>query len=241
MVPSGDAGVAAVQVKNLAQDGSPISGEVASSSSLLTYTRVDLATSSDLARVVEALVLELRRQVIDNVSHLQSVDFDAADPDVTAFVGIDIARLPALALTGPSLVKNRFYAELRPEHQEDDGSFSRRSSLATYDLVFKLVGIDNHTRRSFNLQALTLQFFNKNSSLRLQRDPTDSSNGFIDYELEADTMDNTSINTSSDLRLFTGTVTIIGFQFEDLAGMSKQAVVETTAAVDDFNVVGTGI
>jgi hypothetical protein len=241
LAPSGDHGATTVQIKNLQANGTPIVGEVVSSMTTLTYVRVDLTQTSDLSRVIDALVSELKRQVIDNVSILQSVDFDEVDPAEVSFVGVDVTKLPALALTGPTLQKNKFYNDLRPVNAEGDGTFSRRSTLVTYDLGFRLTGLDNHTRRSLNLQALVTQFFKTNNYLSVPRDTSDLSKGFVRYELESDGMDNTAINSSNDLRIFMGSVTVIGFQFEDVAGFSSQSVAETTSAADDFRVQSRGI
>jgi hypothetical protein len=241
LTTSGDPGAAIVVVRNLQADGTPIVGEVVTNSTALTYARADLTHTADLSRVVDSLVTELKRQVIANVSILQSTDFSEVDPAVTAFVDVDMAELPALALTGPTLLKNKFYNELRNEQLGVDGRFSRRSSFVTYDLGFRLMGLDEHSRRSINLQALVTQFFRTNNYLYVQRDPADASKGSVRYELESDGMDSSSINSSNNLRVFLGAITVVGFQFEDVAGLPTQAVAETTSAADDFDVTARGI
>lgn len=231
---SADPGAATVVVRNLDANGAPISGETVSVSNLLTFARVDLTTSSDLTRLIDVLVRELKRQVIENVVFHVSVDFDN-DPDALEFAGVDLAKLPAFTLSGPVQQRNRFYGELRPVGQEADGTFSRRSSFETQDLVFNFKVFDKHTARGLNLQALVTQFFRTNNYLSVDRDPSDASKGTVRYELEASEPEDSSVNGTNDLRLFTGTITVRGFQFEDVAGFPTQALAESTDAADDIN------
>ena len=234
LTASADSGAAVVVVSNLAADGTPISRETVSVSNLLTFARVDLSTCADLARLVDALVVELKRQVIENVIFHVSVDFDS-DPDALEFSGVDLAKLPAVTLAGPIPQRNRFYGDLRPTVQGSDGTFSRRSSFETQDLAFQVKVFDKHTRRSLNLQALVTQFFRTNNYLVVDRDPADSSKGSVRYELDASEFEDASVNGTNDLRLFSGTLTVRGFQFEDVAGFATQAMAETSVEVSDIN------
>jgi hypothetical protein len=226
-----------VTVQNLDVAGAPIPGEVVEASGLLSFARVDLAIKDDILRIVEVLVTELKRQVIENVSVTTSVDFDS-DPDAVRFLGIDFAHLPALCLSGPEGARDRFYnAFLRPTIQDGTGIYNRRTTFETEDLVFRLLVLDNSGVRLLNLHALVTKFFKSNNNLVVDRDSADATKGTVSYELEGGPFVTTSVNNDSDLRAFSGSVTVRGYQFEDVTGFPDQLVVERTAEVDDFDVI----
>jgi hypothetical protein len=234
---SHDPTAASVTVKNLDVTGAPISGETVTRAGLLTFARVDLAIKADMLTVIEALVTELRRQVIANVSLATSVDFDG-DPSVTVFAGVDRANLPALCLSGPTPTRDRAYNTTpRFETLENDGLYSRRITAETQDLVFQLLGLDHHTARVQNLHALVTQFFKDNIYLIVPRDPANLALGTVQYELESTPFSSTSTNNNNDIRSFVGTVTIRGYQFEDVAGFPTQSVLERSSEVSDIEVV----
>ena len=233
---SHDPGAVTVTVQNLDSSGVAIAGETVTRSGLLTFARVDLTIKDDIVRIVEALVAELKRQVIANVSITTSVDYDS-DPDAARFAGVDLADLPALCLSGPEGNRDRFYAELRPT-AESGGVFSRRTTFETQDPTFRLLGLDNNSVRALNLYGLVTKFFQRNNNLVVVRDPDDTTKGEVSYELEGGPFVSTSVNNDNDLRAFSGPVTIKGYQFEDVAGSPGQLVVERTVEADDIHVVG---
>ena len=228
-----DPAPADVTVQNLAVDGSPIPGEVVTATAAVTFARVNLAVESDLSTIVDALVNELRRQVIKNVSTTTAVDF-ASDPEAVQFAGVDRASLPALCLTGPNSVRNRFY-DTTPDFQgQDDQGYFKRVTAETEDLVFQLLILDNHGQRSINLADLTTQFFKNNIYLYVPVDSADPSSGTVRYELESTPFASTSVNNTNDLKSFIGTVTVKGYQFVDVAGFPGQSILERTMAADDI-------
>jgi hypothetical protein len=235
-IPPVDLGAVSITLKNLAEDGTPITGETVTTSNRLVAVRVDLAVDSDLSRLIDTFVLDLRRQVLENVTFYASVDFES-EPDALEFAGVDFAKLPALAIQGPSLNENRFYGELRPEVRNADGSYSRRSTFRTVDVSFRINGLTNHTRQFLNLQALVTQYFKTNNYLVFQRDASDVSKGFVQYEVEATDFNSASINSTNDLRVFYGTATIKGFQFEDVPGFPTQIVQENTGEISDISIL----
>lgn len=233
LAPSHNHGASVVTVQNLDVDGAAIPGEVVSRSGLLTFARVDLTIKDDLVRIVEALVVELQRQVIENVSTTVSVDYDS-DPDAVSFAGVDLAKLPAIAITGPESIRDRFYdGDPRPTTTNNNGQYERRATFETQDLQFRLVCLDDKTVRSLNLHALVTKFFNSNNYIVVQRDPTDASKGSVRYELEGGPFVTTSVNNSNDIRAFTGTVVVKGYQFEDAAGFPEQLIAERSEEAID--------
>lgn len=235
-----DPGATAITVQNLAQDGSAIAGEAVTRTGLLTFARVDLSVKSDLALVIDTLINELRRQVIENVSTTTSVDF-SSDPDSIIFAGVEHAKLPALCLSGPTAgAWNRAY-NTTPEFitLEAPGEYAKRVTAATQDLVFQLLILDNHSQRSINLEALVTRFFRDNVYLYVSMDPAQPSLGMRQYELESTPYSSTTVNNANDIRSFIGTVTIKGYQFVDVAGFPGQSILERTEEVSDIRLTLT--
>jgi hypothetical protein len=221
----------AVSVQNLDLDGDPISGELATVSGLLRSQRVDLAVESDLTRVERTLILELRRQVIANVLKKAAVDYDGTPGGV--FDVPDVAALPALAVQGPQIVDNRFFDTDLGTLTSDGANFTRRNTFKTVNLTYRFVAMDTKEVRTMNLQALMLQFLQNNPFLEMKRDEADPSKGTVLYELaQVGEFTTFTGSSNSDIRGFSGSLVIRGFQLEDVAGFVEQTVAERGRTVD---------
>lgn len=238
-----DEGAVSIVVQNLDSAGAPIAGETATASGLLTYKRAALTDESDFTRLTRALLRELKRQVVDNVVLTVATDYDST-PGGSAFNIAEFASLPALVVNGPiSIDDDRPYDDiLRPIQATGPTSWERRRTFKTVDVSYRVVGLDDKMVRAHNLLTLVLQFFHLNTTLRLDRDPADLSKGHVDYELttSGDFSFTTQPNTS-DLRSFSGTVIIRGFQIEDIAGFPTQMVRERGTQADDIAVPEPGV
>lgn len=227
-----DPGPVAIQIQNIAEDGSAIAGEAVTDTRSLIAERVDLTKRADLTRVANTLVKELQRQVIANVMLTTSVDWDGGEQIELA--ELNIASLPAICVMGPALDENRMYATLRPVLKEPDGRYSRRRTFDAYDLRFRVLVLDQFEQRLLNLLALIVQFFKSNHTLRVAR--SDGAADEVAYEMEGSDFQGTSTNNKSDLRVCSGTALIRGFQFEDVAGFPEQLIAERTQQVDNVRV-----
>jgi hypothetical protein len=232
--PPGEAGPADVVVQNLDDDGDPIAGEEATAPAAFTYVQPRLAVESDLTRLVRTLLRELKRQVHPNVSLTVQTDFDAQTGDELHLT--ELASLPGLVLVGPELTENRFYSLNSPlEVAVGDGTAVRRRVPYTVDLGFTLVGVADHTTELLNLMAATELFFHRNKFLEMDRDAGSPLAGRVRYEMDF-TPDGdlrvTSQPNESNVRSFSGSFVVRGFDFEDLAGVAGDGALARTAPVE---------
>ena len=222
IAPPGSEGAASVNLKNLDTLGAPIAGEAVTSVVVATYARADLSVQDDLERVVREFLQLLKREVIPNVTQTVSADYtDSAGKlefDIT-----DIASLPCVSVTGPMLKRNKFYGEAS-EIEQRGTSFVQRRYLRTSDLVFKVSGYDNLTARLLRLQSLLTKVLELNTFFEVPRDASDPSKGSVFYELDADDFGWSTSPNNSDVRGFSGEVTVRGFTFEDVAGFADSQV-----------------
>lgn len=230
-----DPGVLTVVVQNLDVGGAIIPGESASASGLLTARRADLALAADLTRLEVALILELRRQVIASTHKTTAVDYDDT-PNAVVDVP-DIADLPTLTIQGPQIVEDRDYVyDLTPTVVVGD-TFVRRRTPKALNLTYRFVAMDNKQARNMNLMALMFQFLQNNPFIELQRHESDPSKGTLKYELaQVGEVTTFTGSSSSDIRGFSGSLVIRGFQVEDVVGFVDQMVAERGSTVDNVSV-----
>lgn len=218
--PAFGEGAVDVVVRNVNSAGALIAAETVTLAAGYAYRRVQLAIESDLARLVRQLMQELRKQVIANVSITSHSDFDIDVADLANV--IDVAEIPAFVIFGPQLQENRFYSRNGMISVPRTGFESdRRLAPDTDDLVFTFVGITDLKAESLSLQSLVRQFFKKNRWLQLQRDPNDASLGFVKYDMQLDASGigySPPSDQKSNLRSFSGSFVVRGFDHEDLAG-----------------------
>lgn len=240
LTPIGDAGAADVVLRNLDDDGIPIPGEETTLAGGFTFRMPALAAESDLARLVRTLLRELKRQVLPNVSLTVQTDFDAQTGDELHIA--ELASLPALVLVGPELREDRFYSlNQLSEAAGAAGTALRRRVPYTVDLSFTIVGASDHTVELLNLMAATELFFHKNKFLEMARDPASALSGRVRYEMDF-TPDGdlraTSQPNESNVRSFSGSFVIRGFDLEELTGVPGDGVIEQTAPAAEI-VIGS--
>lgn len=222
-----------VVIENVDDTGVPIAGESVTLADGYTYrgVKLDSATESDLARIVRALLLELNRRVLSNVMLTVDVDFDSD----TSTAGVDIAKLPALVLQGPRIAENRFYS--LNGKRASDGYLHRK--VHTVDLAFDLVGISDHPVEALNLMALCTEFVESMPFIAMQRDPSDSSLGTVQYEFDFDGFGGFELANrpnADSLHTFSGALKIRGFDFEGFAGFTRADVAGLLIPLSDAGV-----
>jgi hypothetical protein len=223
-----------VTLQNLDSAGVAIAGETVTRTNLLQARRADLAIEADLTRLERTLMLELSRQVIANVLKTAAVDYDGTPGGV--FDIPDVSKLPALAIQGPHIVDNRPY-DLDVGLVTDDGTnFVQRRIFKTINLTYRFVAMDNKQVRNMNLLTLMLQFLQNNPFLEVLRDDADPSKGYLQFELaQVGEFTTFTGSSSADIRGFSGSLVIRGFQVEDVAGFVDQTVAERGRTVDTVN------
>lgn len=235
LAPVADPGVADVSVQNLDDDGDPIAGETVTSVGGFTYLRPKLTDKPDFQRVIEQVIIEFRRQVLENTSISSHVDFDAevgGQLDLT-----HIGKLPAVVLAGPDVVEQRIYStnEWR-DVALDANTFERHRAPQTVTLEFEVIALSEFAQQLIALEALVLQFFNRNPFLRVLRDPDDVAAGTADFEMAWEigtTFRNTTTPNESNTKSVLGTFVVRGVLLEDIAGFDNETLDRTSGIVDD--------
>lgn len=234
-VPPIDPGTYPLVVQNLDSAGAVIAGETATLLNAVIARRVDLAVDSDLNRLERTLIKEMRRQLLQNVLKTAAVDFDGTPGGV--FDVPDMGELPAIAIQGPQVVDNRPYDLDVTLITKSGATWTRRDTFKTVNLTYRFVAMDNKQARNMNLFTLMLQFLQNNPTLEMLRDEADASKGTVQYELsQVGEFTTFTGSSSSDIRGFSGSLVIRGFQVEDVAGFLEQTVAERGGTVDNVSV-----
>ncbi len=206
-----------VTVANLGRDGTVHPSQQARLAGGYRFLRPRIVREADVTRLVRALLRDLKRQVIENVS--LSVALDFGDESSSLRDALPVATLPALVLSGPHLRENRFYSsnELRQDVVAGDDGPELRIVRPPYtvDLEFALTGASDRAVELINLIAALATFFNRNHWLSLRRDEHDSSRGIARWELDALGELQTNLEGKDDVRSFTWGLVVRGFDLDE--------------------------
>lgn len=230
-------GLVDVIVTNLdGTTGLPISGETVTVTDGYTYLRPQLTDRSDLLRLVENMVLELKRQIIPNISISTNTDYDSDTGDMLNIT--DLATFPGIAIAGPSLITNRFFSANQEQNRPlaAAGEFASEHVPKTVDVMFALIGVTNSKIELINLMHATHVFFLRNTELQLLRDAGDPSLGTVSFEIaltEDGDLKTIGIPNESNIRAFGGSFVIRGFDIESLTGFEKDLM--TNAGADTLS------
>lgn len=224
-----------VTINNLDNNGDPIPGETVTRVDGFRYSRPDLSdeTQSDLLRLVRTLIRKLRSEVIRNVVITSHTDFD--DTVADSLNRVELADMPGIILVGPSIPENRFFSRNDREivTRGVSGAVIRRVPY-TVDVEFDFIGVAEKQTTLINLEAATVQFFHRNKIIELLRDPTDPSLGRVRYEMDlVDLPEVGGAVNNSNVRNFSGSMVIRGFDLEDLAGVADDAVVGESTKITE--------
>ncbi len=210
-----------VVITNIDDHGNPISGEIATLVQGWRYVLPNVTGGrSDIVRLIDAFVAELKRQIVPNVVWPQHTDFDPDTSDTLSI--IDLPEFPGLMLAAVSLEDNEFYSERSPievANPEDPTTFTTMAPPDTVDIVFTIVGVSDNAKELINLAATTKRFFRKNIRISMARDPNDASLGVVEYEINAKDARGVKLDVEAkenNLRTFAITARIVGFDIEQM-------------------------
>lgn len=224
-----------VVVRNLDDTGVPIPGETVTVSEGYSYRRTKLDIESGLARLVRQVIREWRRQVLPNTVNTAHTEYDPETGDGLNIT--ELAELPAIVLGGPELAENRFYSENGTfEVELPNGEVQLRRAPYTVDLTFPVVGVSDSNLELLNLMTMATQFVDGMPYIYLDRDPNDPSQGRARYEFDFETGGDFSVtggSNESNIRTFTGTIVVRGYDIEDIAGFADSLAVDLTTQVDE--------
>ena len=206
-----------VTLSNVDAAGNPVVGESIALAGAYRFLRPRIVREADLTRLIRALLRELKRQVIENVSLSVAVDFDDTPLD-----GLDvtaIAKLPSLVLSGPRIKENRFYSTNTLEEEIVAGAngpeIRRRRPPFTVDLEFALTGASDRAVELLNMMTAVAAFLDRNRWLSMERDPADPTGGAVRWEMDASGELQTNLEGKDDVRAFTWGLVIRGFDVDE--------------------------
>lgn len=206
-----------VVLRALDTRGQPIPGQSAVLPGAYRYERPRIARESNLARLVRALLRELKRQVIENASITVALDYDDTPDDGLRITAV--AQIPSLTLAGPRVSENRFYATNQPREEVVPGSdgleLRRRRPPLTVDLAFTITAASDRTVELLNLMAAVASFLNRNRWLELARDPADPAAGTVRWEMDPEGEFRTRLDGPGDIRAFTCGLVVRGFDIDE--------------------------
>jgi hypothetical protein len=147
-----------VLVKNLDDDGDPITGEEATLAEGFTYKHPDLTADSNYDWITRNVLRTLRRNLVDNVSISASPDFSSAPSTQVTFV----SGLPAVTLNGPKVRENKILRdnEIRVENNGITGK-TRKNTPFTADILYEIILIGRTKVESQNLMEATQRYFRR--------------------------------------------------------------------------------
>lgn len=227
LTPEGDpdGGAVDVVVQNLDPGGVPVVGESATLSAAYAFVRPDLDVESELARVVRALIVSLRRAVVPNVVFTTSVDY-AEDGTGDQLNYAAVQKTPALILANLDVPEDRLRSCHEPVYVTlPDGRFAERRPPLVCDVNFTLVGVvdgDGAPIRILNFAQVVRMFFQKRTKLRVDRDVDDASKGYVEYDLYfsfAAGVAVTHAGENADVESFAGQIRVEGVWLEDAPGL----------------------
>lgn len=220
--PIHDPGLVDVVVQNIDDDGVLVPTEEATLVDAYTFARPDLSAHSELARALEAFIIEMRRQVSDNVDWAVHTDY-ASDTQTIAYMG----KLPAIVLDDLDLPEDRSTSEDSYDVQIDDETFVERRAPIVVNALFTIMGMANDPPTLLTLIQVVRAFFKKNPKLTYDRDANDPTLGEVSYNMGADIDGRVVVAKQKDntnLLFFTGSVRIESIWLEDMPGITTAGV-----------------
>jgi len=151
------------------------------------YKRQNIARGDGaLAHIVRTMILDLRRQIINNVAPSTEIEYDADSG--AAIRKVTIASTPAIAVFGPGIRENLIYRTPRRAPVQDVGTltYNRFREPHIVDLLFDFTiftANDGAERDLLNLQQLMILFFRDNTHLTVDQQPDDLSAGTVELQL----------------------------------------------------------
>lgn len=235
--PVSDPGLVGITVRNITQSGTVIPGETVTLANAFTYSRPNLNRNPSeeltLQRVLRYLIIDLSRQIINNVELTVHTDYD--DTPDGANVAM-LATIPGLVLIGPRLRENRAYSlnQARKVTQPDGSALLLRPPR-TVDLVFTLIGVDDLTLPTIALLHETEMYFQRNTLFEMPRSEAAPTGEQVDYEMAIEPDGEfswTGAPGNSNIRAFSGTFSIRGVDLddEDMAAMQAYPVTDLVRA-----------
>lgn len=208
----------AVTVQNLADDGTPITGEAATLAGAFAYKMPDLSTAAEtgMSYLVRMLMDEWAKQVIPNIVNTVHTDWD--DDVEDGLNTIAVARFPAIVLGGPTFRLNRFYSVNQARVRPGGAAWVSLRPPYTVDLVFGVLGVSDHTGELLSLMSEAQRFLNRNNFLVVPSVANDPTSPSVRYEMDVEPGGDLRVISQpgeSNVRAFSGSFLLRGFDLDD--------------------------
>jgi len=198
-----------------------------------TFARpvLDQNVESEIAQITRALIVELKRQIIDEVVNGQGIDFGSVQEESLSI--LNIAKVPALILEGPNVVNSggALHRTGEPWEEVSTDHFEKPSPQDICNFEFSLMGVDDHKVRLLNLMREVITFFRKNPVLKVLHDPSNPSLGYVEIDMRPPMPQDwktDSRGNSSGLKFFWGRFTLFGIT------VGHDITYDETEGVTDF-------
>lgn len=223
-----------VVVENIDDLGVLIPGEAATRAAAFSFVRPRYDVECHLEQTIKTFILELKRQVLDNVSWNPHTDFDPMTGG--SFLDLDnpdesqrsLAYLPGIALIDVEVTDSVDHGtNEQPEVALDETTWIARRAPLAQDLTCTLACASDNSGELVRLLQATKGFFRKNRFLEVPRDAADPDGEVIRYEMTfgrgqpvrfSGRAGNTNVET------FSGQVAIRGILLEEIPGLPTASV-----------------
>lgn len=141
-----------------------IEGETVTAAGAFEFVRPSLTQKVPVTLALEQLLVELRRQVIENVDFAAHSDFD---PDTGDLLNIaKLAKLPGIVLADVQLPDTMMPVGRPPKESDgEDGATMISEPEDLVDILCTMVAVTDNPIELFNMTAIVRRFFRKNSEL----------------------------------------------------------------------------
>lgn len=217
-----------ITVKNLDDDGNPISGEEATVEDAFEYLRPDLSKPIHAWSVVVTMLYQLKLQIHPNVTYAVHSDFGGFGNAINLAY---TATLPGLVILSVAFRDSEIRRQGPKEvPAKNSGEAVRKNEGLEQDVLFEILGVANDMDELGALMLTTRMFFQNNNKLLVRRNPTDPSAGYIGYTVEfswGNEMRLATTDSNANLANFTISAAIRNVVLEEMPGLPEAGTTHT--------------
>lgn len=229
-----------IRITNLDDDDVEIPGEEVLATDVFRPIRPDLTgTGYHLSETIRAFILELRRQIIPNVTWTVHTDYDEETGTVEfAFP----STLPALVIAELDLSENRSRGttsqeDLNHNDVDSEGDFITFRRGVLIDVSGNLLGVSDNSIELLNFAQATRVFFQKNDKLRV----TCPDGTVIEYQMRASRdMTISPLEENTNVQWFTLPFRIVAVRVDQIPGLPNKTIPGAPTNVATEAIIGSG-
>ncbi len=171
-----------VVLRNLDAEGDPVPGEAVTAAAAFQWRRLDLLNDSPMVRLAKAIVLSLRRGVLEATEIATAVEYEDDDGAVRLTT---VAKTPSLVLAGPTATRNNFLRRLAYRTEAlPNGDVRVRGPSLTYDLEWVLNVYTRTNLQRFQLAGACVGWLRAHPWISMLTDEGDPDSGLSRWRIE---------------------------------------------------------